>query len=432
MPTKEYEWQSISNPPIIKPHSIAKHEVIAEYLRAYIRKLTLDPRHPTLRLHIIDGFSGGGIYKRHDNQEIHWGSPIIIHNILKEEEARINTERKNKFSLQFKLYLTEKSPSSCELLKLVLNENNIPFDNDGKNNTGVTFLEGNFTSHFHKILNKITNTGKTERVIFILDQYGYSEVPMDLIYTIFKKLPKAEVLLTFATDWIIDYLSTKEEFVKRIKNTFEKLGLISSNINFDPKEIKESPQWRRIAQSYLSESIRENTGAVYYTPFFIKSTDSHRSYWLIHLSQHVIARDEMLKIHWQQHNHFTHPGGAGLNMLGYVPELDESQNQNLSFDFAFDDQAKNLSLSKLENEIPRYIYDLDGSITLEQLLDKKVNSTPADMEMIKEILGRMISYGDLSIESQKGTNRRKGSAIILTDIITPNRKFWVLPASSID
>ncbi len=60
----------------------------------------------------------------------------------------------------------------------------------------------------------------------------------------------------------------------------------------------------------------------------------------------------MTRIHWKKNNHFTHYGGAGLDMfrmLGYVTEKDSAFTGQgaFSFGFEFDDPTKAASVNAL-------------------------------------------------------------------------------------
>jgi hypothetical protein len=99
---------------------------------------------------------------------------------------------------------------------------------------------------------------------------------------------------------------------------------------------------RYLIQNFLYRHVQAHTGADYYTPFFIRSVDNHRSYWLLHLSKHARARDEMARLHWDMTNTFVHHGGAGFNALGFDPNIDPDQS-GFEFDFGSDARADSLN-----------------------------------------------------------------------------------------
>ena len=53
--------------------------------------------------------------------------------------------------------------------------------------------------------------GTAHRSLFFLDQYGWSDVRLATIRRILSELRKPEILLTFAVDALINFLSEKTE-----------------------------------------------------------------------------------------------------------------------------------------------------------------------------------------------------------------------------
>ena len=62
-------------------------------------------------------------------------------------------------------------------------------------------------------------TPQSGRSIFILDQYGYKDVPRSVINNIFSSLPKAEIILTFNIDSILNFIS--KNIYKKIDKKFK-------------------------------------------------------------------------------------------------------------------------------------------------------------------------------------------------------------------
>src|SRR5258708_37661776 len=59
------------------------------------------------------------------------------------------------------------------------------------------------------VLAHIQKKGTAHRSLFFLDQYGWSDVRLETIRTILSTLKNPEILLTFAVDALIDFLSVK-------------------------------------------------------------------------------------------------------------------------------------------------------------------------------------------------------------------------------
>ena len=101
-------------------------------------------------------------------------------------------------------------------------------------------------------------------------------------------------------DALIDYISEK-------KYDFRSFAAV----NITPEFVREIVSIREedqagsggtVIQNTLYAHIQNQTGATHYSPFFIKASESHRSYWLLHLSKHPEARNEMGNIHWAESN----------------------------------------------------------------------------------------------------------------------------------
>src|SRR5690606_25595350 len=126
--------------------------------------------------------------------------------------------------------------------------------------------------------------------LFLLDQYGYTDVPFPLIRTILSQLPRSEIILTFAVDSLINYASDNSIATK---DSLNRLGIPDVLRGRSIEDIKKNESdFRLYIQSCLYRDLVEACGAPYYTLFFIR-TSGHGDYWLVHLSQHHKARDVM-------------------------------------------------------------------------------------------------------------------------------------------
>ena len=120
------------------------------------------------------------------------------------------------------------------------------------------------------------------------------DVRLETIRKILCALKNPEILLTFTVDALIDFLSVK---------TAETQALLNIDLNREDvralTDLRTGEGWRYLIQHALYRHIQNRTGSRFYTPFFIHSVEAHRPYWLLHLSNHRQARDEMGKLHWR-------------------------------------------------------------------------------------------------------------------------------------
>ncbi len=220
-------------------------------------------------------------------------------------------------------------------MKYSLDEAGIDFEKEP-----INLINDSLINVLGKVISKVRANGKgDQRAIFLLDQYGYSNVPIPLLKLLFDgKNINTEAILTFSTDTIVNYLCDRPEYLKGLEKT-GLAELFTSDFIREMREIKiyENKKSRALIEQSLYDFVWKESGARFFTPFFIKSKSSKRSYWLVHLSNHPKARDEMVKIHWEFQNNFAHYGGAGLKMLfGFDPDLEKFETQ-MDLEFVFDD-----------------------------------------------------------------------------------------------
>ena len=412
-----YIWDIGQRPPVIKPHSVAKHEILRSYLVAYIRTLISSPHQEEFRLTLVDGFAGGGIYYHEKDRQNVPGSPLVMLEAVSEAQSLVNRGRPKKVQLLIDYFFIEPDRRAMAVLRREL------IDRGYEKDIGITIhlVETTFQSQSAQVTEFIKKKGRATRSIFLLDQYGYSEVPTTMINSLLRNLPGAEILLTFAVDSFLNFVGDHHSSKKLLKQ----IGVPGLFRGRSIKEIKQSEaHWRLYIQSCLYKDLVDACGARFYTPFFIRSTQGHGDYWLIHLSQRPRARDVMTRIHWEKNNLFIHYGGAGINMfhmLGYVPERDSACTGQMDL-FCFDDPAKKASVNMLTEQIPQLIYPDPEGMSFGELFATTCNSSPASADIYKEALAGLVQLKELEVVGHDGSQRRSASRIHDADQIVPPRQ----------
>lgn len=418
---KHYDWAPGARPPLIKQHSLAKHEILRAYLIAYMQTLTSSPRQEEFRLTLVDGFAGGGVYCHATTGSEVLGSPFIMLEAAREAELIINQARQKKIHFDIHYFFIEAKTATANVLRHQLVERGY----GERLNKSIFILNGRFNDHSEKVVQAIkARSPRSAKAIFLLDQYGYSEVPVSLLYMLMHSLAGAEIILTFAVDSFINFASDHPI----TKRGLERIGVSDLLHGRSFEEIKSTEEnWRLFIQSCLYKEIVEASGASYYTPFFVR-TNGHGDYWLLHLSQRSRARDVMARIHWDKNNYFIHYGGAGLNMfqmLGYVPEMDSTYTGQFDLDFCFDNLAKEKSIKCLADQIPRLIHPNPKGMTFGNFFSTTCYSTPASTAIYRDALGLLLKYKEIQIIGEDGTERRSANRIHDTDLISlPKQQFF--------
>jgi three-Cys-motif partner protein len=378
---------------------------------------------PNLRVTLIDGFAGGGEYVvQGAGAKIHEGSPIILINAVRAAIARIDVERTKPISVDANFIFIEKQREAFNYLEATLEGRFEKAFLEEK----VRRIHGAFEDHVWEIVGRLRSSRtKKPRAIFVLDQYGYNKIPIDMIARIMRELENAEIFLTLAVDHISAFAGSLKEARERLRSSLH-IDLKGADFvegSRDIEELDQLPEHERSAimqnvQLLLHEAFATQAGARCYTPFFITSTGSHRSYWFLHLANNARANDVVKELHWQQTNHFMHYGRAGTNM--FMLGFDPSRPSRAQLSFAFDDSARTRTLNALIEELPEILQKkFQNGVTLKDLYADICNVTPASKLILGDGLNELCSLGELEKVGVQGEERLSTTKVKDDDIVRP-------------
>jgi|TARA_R110000796_G_scaffold126216_4_gene240950 three-Cys-motif partner protein len=395
-------------------HSKSKHRIIDRYVREYLRICTSTPVQECLNITIVDGFAGGGRYSYGDS-EVH-GSPLILLEAVAEVQDHLNRSRQKGFEIRTDFLFVDIDRRNTDYLRSVIEDS--PFAGDLEKSIHIWTADFNERVDEAIMLVKRRSPQKG-RSLFLLDQYSWKDVTFQSIRQILGQLEKAEIFLTFMVDALIDYMSDKRVEMQGYRNIEVDPGFIRELT----QEKTESKAWRTLIQNTLYTHLQEATGAEFYSPFFIRSPEAHRSYWFLHLSRHREARNVIGNIHWEENNISLHHGRAGLQALGFTGKADPMQLMLDGYDF--DASAKAASHTYLLEQIPRIIrdaVDADYAPSLEQLFGARCNDTPVTRELFEEVLVDLRQLGELRIEDAYGKDKPRSPKVGWSDRIVLARQ----------
>lgn len=388
-----FEWNPNERPPVIEEHSRAKLTVLRDYLRAYFDKLSVGLPRDEFKLDMIDGFAGGGTFLE-DNKIID-GTPLIMLEESNAAKCRLNEGRTKPIHFDFRYYFIDKKRAHIDHLEKVLRSRGYQTD-DGE----INVLCDQFENVTEKILREIVRRQPIAgRSIFLLDQCGYSRVKFSVIQSILRRLPTAEVILTFASDILINTLSERHSFIKSVAP----VGLTQARINELIQRRDDGDRDRALVQRALRGEIRANTGATYDTPFFIRPRKSRRALWFLHLSRHPTARDVMIRCHWSNSNIFEHYGTGDFEMLGW-DALRSEKTLNL-FQFG---EIENIELREaLCNTMPPELFSLASGepVTFDAVKRELANKTAARFSDLEAIILELFRGKEIEILGADGKHR---------------------------
>ena len=301
-----FRWHPDEPPPSIEGHSTAKLRVLRSYLRAYFDRLAAHLPRDEFKLDLVDGFAGGGTFR--DDEGIVSGTPLIMLEESESARQRLNRDRTKPLRFDFKYYFVDVEKAHTDHLKAALTERGYGVDDER-----IVIRNEAFQAVADAIIAEIRRRQpKAGRSLFLLDQCGFQQVELSLVARILRTLPKAEIILTFAAETLVNFLARRPEMVRAVSP----LDMTESDVH-ELVHAKEGDGGRALVQRVLRQKIRAVTRAAYDTPFFIRPERSRRALWFLHLSRHPTARDVMIQCHWNNFNTFEHYGSGDLDMLGW-------------------------------------------------------------------------------------------------------------------
>lgn len=392
----KFVWKPGNKLPTLKPHSGAKLRLIEHYLQAYFDTVVSSPRMDRLRITLVDGFCGGGAFDANGLRV--QGTPFLLLNAIKTAQAKLNASRAKPIEIDAQFHFVDLSKHHIDFLREeLIREGYLARIGHDIHLHCKKFEEA--AVDIEASIQKRTVRGKG-RSLFLLDQTGYGDAPFATIRSLFGNFEKAECILTFAVDFLIDYLSTRAENLKG----FAKVELNQSQI-IEMIGLRDGGGAGRYAiQRLLLRHIQASTGASFLSPFFIRSRDSNKNLWLVHLSQHATARNVMVDSHWAIKNHSLHQGRGGLEMFGFDPNFDPS----VISDFMFGDHEVTMMKDQLAEDLLRRIHETTKAAPVRYglFLNSIANETPARLEDLDSVIGYLAEKRELSILNLDGSSRR--------------------------
>lgn len=392
-----YDWIVGGELPELGRHSVAKHEIFDRYIEAYIRTLTKSYLTRALNLTIVDGFCGGGRYTM-DGAEVD-GSPLRMMASVQRVQAEITAARARGIAINVDFVFVDANPNHIDFLRELLRQEG----HHARIGRDIHIVASRFEEAAPDVIARIKTKGRAHRSLFFLDQYGWSAVTFETIRRIMGSLQNPEVVLTFMVDHLVNLLNNR---------MIDTAGLAAIDLDREDVQgmlqMKQMRGWKRFIQNTLYEHIQRNTGADYYTPFFIHPDGgSNRDYWLLHLSKHHQAREEMGKIHWMMENTFEHFGRAGFNALGFEPGEDVRENM---LEFAFNDNARSRSEATVVDQLARMLHERAtaglGPLTKKNLFAAHCNEAPVIGSIVDTALVELRASHDVVIRAPDGALRR--------------------------
>ena len=270
------------------PHSLGKHRVLKEYLKAWLPILGQTQG----RILFLDGFAGPGEYKRGEK-----GSPIIA------LEAFLNHSARQKITAEVKFIFIEKERGRAEHLRQLV----IPLAERLPAGSDAQIVCGAFDETVARELDALVDANETLAPCFaMVDPFGVRDTPMAVLRRILAHA-RSEV-----------YVSVMYEYINRFDEAAEfeapLTSLYGCNDWKECADIADSRDRRQCFFGLYKRQLKE-AGAEQVIHFDLYEGSRHK-YSIFHASRHALAADKMKAAIWS-----IDPGGSFIFRGGQTDQL---------------------------------------------------------------------------------------------------------------
>ena len=409
-----FSWKD-GRTPVCKVHSKVKLDLLRSYLLAYFPTVARNPVIDQTRIHLVDAFCGGGVFRDPEQGHSVLGSPLVMASTVAEAEKTIASQRTKAYSIDATYHFADKSRDATERLADTLK--NMGWQN--RIASGEMMIDTlPFDKFLPKVLGRIPSRSNT-KAIFFLDQTGWAYATLNHCNQILKHLPKAEIIWNISIESLAMFANENEAFRKAVRRFGVDLDdAISSSPSYNHYS-----DWRKALVAVFLQKIRESCLAKYVSPFMVQHEGW--GYWLLHLSNHSEANNVMKVTHWRHQNSSLHEGFPGLKMLEF-----DNANWNQSTLYRFDEDANKATHEALLEQLPSRIKQIGREPTVRALLNGVANDTPADRSRLYGVMADLKADKQLRIRGPNGEHRQKGPQSQDDRLIIPEQKTLFVGSSS--
>jgi three-Cys-motif partner protein len=397
--------------PPVKPHTKAKHQILADYIKNWIVTLCGNNMGKRKTVTLIDGFCGGGMYVDPENNNKLWkGSPICMIEMV-ERGLEIVKHEKSKFDyeLNAKFIFIDSKPDHINCLKIQMQRAGL--EHYLHNPEKCEFICGEFEPLAERLVSEVrVRRGSS---FFFLDPFGYTDVTMATIRKIIS-LGKSEIIYTFMIDFIRRFLSEREGSLKRAFT-----DILEAEDYFIPASGYNILDQQDYLRNETLRLFRNKGSARYVYSFALLPNRTIVEYYLVHLASSPTAQRVIKNALWEHNNiELIYQFNRGVTGLGFsTPEYYERETKI----FNIEEENIRASIESLNGELMPVIHGHEDGIPFEELHIKTMQTNPSpvnhymsyvdeqrDMKEIevwrngKITKAKQLKPGDIIIKSSQG------------------------------
>jgi len=354
---KQIRWK-------IKPHTLAKHQILKEYLAAWYPILQREFSTGNMRrrpIQIIDAFAASGKYLGGEE-----GSPLI-------ELDSILNHKSNVHGCPIDFIFIEKDPDAYKLLQEEIHQKLL----HSKCIDRVAFprcFNGEAESTLWELLKNPAEFGPA---FVFLDQFGYSNISINLISELMRH-PSTECFIYLNWQRMRPYMTDKQKesaLCKTFGGTEWKEAL----------SIKENEKANFICNLY-EKCLKEKANVAYTWDFAMCDKTGQLQNWLFFCTNSIRGLEEMKRAMWKVDatGEFQFSDRLGLEQIPLLSSYDDTMLRN---DLMSNFKGQTVSVRQIKEfvltETPAFLY-----ATLLRSMEKAGN--------IKTLNGIKIRYSELA------------------------------------
>ncbi|MBE9126354.1 MULTISPECIES: three-Cys-motif partner protein TcmP [unclassified Coleofasciculus] len=373
--------------PKIKPHTKAKHRILADYLERYLVTLCGNNRGKRKTLTFVDGFCGGGMYRDPDNNDqLCEGSPLIMIKTLQKALNIIRTEKsKPNYEINEKFIFIDSNEEHIACLKNQIAKVGLE---DYLHNLDICeFIVGEFENCINRYIDETRKRKGSS--FFFLDPFGYSDVSMQSIRSIIS-LGKSEIIYTYMIEDIIRHLYERNNLYGNIYN-----NILETEGYYNFSSCLDGFAKQKYIRDETYRLFRERGQVPYIYAFALMPNRTQPKYYLMHLASNPPAQREIKYTLWNNNTlDLVYQFEYDIYGLGFrTPDYYEN---NLSvIDIVQENKIK--CRDNLRKSLMPIIYEMPDGIPLIELHNSTMQMNPATLDDYIKMINEEVSEGEINI-----------------------------------
>lgn len=298
-------------------HTKAKHLILTSYLKAWAAIMARQAEkigRSKSTLLFVDGFAGPGVYESPSyDEEIRDGSPILALKAILEHEVQL--------SIPMRFDFIERDPERFKSLEKIVIDMKSTWE-ESKRIHSVKCFQKDCESTISSWIEYCEKSGsKLGPAFFFLDQFGYSQVSMNLINSIMR-YPMCETFIYLNWDRMNQFLSDQSKW-PGIDKAF---GGDEWRAIFQ-KDTSEKP---RFMQEIYKKNLQAKAQIKYVWAFTMSDKHEKLLHWLFFCTNNRRGIEEMKKAMWQvdSSGFFGFSDKTGLDQMNLLSSYTDAQLSN--------------------------------------------------------------------------------------------------------